>query len=42
MGEIKYGFMNLGISLEDLEDLVLTWVNIMKNMNNSRSKGEEK
>ncbi len=42
MGEIEYGFMKLGISSQDLEDLVLTWVSIMKNMSSSRGKGEEK
>jgi hypothetical protein len=42
VGEIEYGFMKLGLSSEDLEDLVLTWVSIMKKMNSSRGKGEEK
>jgi hypothetical protein len=42
VGEIEYGFMKLGISSEDLEALVLTWVSIMKNMSSSQGKGEEK
>jgi hypothetical protein len=42
VGEIEYGFMKLGFSSEDLEDLVLTWVSKMKKMSSSRGKGEEK